>query len=203
MSESKETVKAAKPGRKNFWFVVGVGVVLFLVYQSGRSSGVRSVVESQSVVPAVPRDAAAPRRREQSVRNAGTNSQPVALPGVVQSTGQPGVDGQSSRARRFVEVPSSGTDGVPLVDSPVQELPRPVTFSPVGTPVIQQSYTGSPVTNVPYSAPVNSVYDRRSAAVVPVKPSESGLQPLAPLQPVPAPAARSVLTFDCDCGKAH
>ena len=237
MSESnKESLPEVKKSRRNLWLILGAGIVLMVVYQSGRSAGVNSARESSPVRPAVSQPAARPSnsapRTYRRIPLEGESVPPNTVP-------QPHVV-----SRNVV------TDIAIPTESPVASRARVIETVPIGP--VQSS-------QVPRFAAVNSVYEHRSqvnCACGPdcpsgcncgcghgrspvlqagfgtgqpsggsARPSEVGLIPLQPLQPVSVgqsgvvqatyrqasspgvgavPArvpVRSAVT--CDCGKEH
>ena len=198
MSDKKEKEKEVKPTKKNFWLVVGAGVVLFVVYQWGQASGFRSGAESHVMVPPAPPVVASPEPEPRSQAQPVANAQPAARQSVS------GTNAPPAAARQSV----AGTDAQVIETEPVQantqrkqSVAKPVTVQrdppvppgaqvrrfidvqqPDGSYRLQELPAGAPSPGVPHPAPVVSVYDRPKVSP---KPSELGLMPLVPLADVP------------------
>ena len=110
MSDKKEKEKEVKPTKKNFWLVVGAGVVLFVVYQWGQASGFRSGAESHVMVPSAPPVIASPEPELRSQAQPIANAPPAAARQSV-----PGTNPQSATARQ----PVTGTNPQPAARQPV------------------------------------------------------------------------------------
>jgi hypothetical protein len=194
----------------SFWLVAISAIALVFAYQSGRSSGVRSVmeisservaspaVESISVVsldqvPAAPRAVVRPSAadRRESVGDV------EFLPAVLPSAPEPVV------VRRAA---SSSTASSP---ARVVESVPPAGLLPEVIGAVDMSQN-------PIPAPVRSVYDRHDGSTGFVRASELGLLPLSPLEPLTIPLPGAVqpaaprTTFRetpgvvrCDCGVVH
>jgi hypothetical protein len=194
--------------------IVGAFLVLMVIYQMGRSSGIRSVSESVERTAAV--------LTEQPVVKPAIQ---IGRPGNAPVVGRPGnatgVNSQSSRRTpELIVQPSNGNPAirVPLTnlseDKLASDPPRVIETVPVVRP--------ERVVETPPVLQATSVYDRRPSGV-PSKPSELGVLPLKPLEPVSvgvaatvpvtyrqvSPKAQNVPAIPvkapvlCDCGKVH
>ena len=224
--------------KRFFLFVLLPCIVLGVVYQSGRDAGVRSVVSlpkpEVTSIPEVTKNEVVPALVKKlpnktvivPAKNAvepvkSSPAKTLAVPMEDGSVRTVAVPADSSLAK-FVESAVQNPPSKQVSESELRELIAHRTEASVSVQPVPQfvdtdgvvGYKGSPVTNVPYPAPTQSVYDRRLSAVL-SKPSELGLMPLVPLAPLPAstyPAVNSApvvspvritSSAECDCGKKH
>ena len=277
MSEDrKESLPVAKKSRRSLWLILGAGIVLMVVYQSGRSSGFNSARESLPERPAVspevsqpvvarPSNSAPRTYRRIPLEGESLPERPAVSPEVSQPVA---ARPSNSAPRTYRRIPLEG-ESVPSVSPDTVQQPRVVPRNggtdiaiPAESPVVPRARMVETVPigpvlspQVPRSAPANSVYERLSpvdcvcgpdcpsgcncgcghgqSSVLQVglragqpsagsaRPSEVGLIPLQPLQPVsvgqpgvvPAtyrqPVSKSSGTVSvrsastCDCGKEH
>ena len=225
----KEVETGAKKRRSPFWYVVIGCVVLVIAYQSGRSSGIRSAMDSND------RPVAAPQTRSAGESTPTYRQQSLAA---------------QSGAQRVVNYPAATMPEVPRVspDRPANSRPveraaapqnrpappdRPAASPPTGPPpgLVPSVVVPADPSQVPHPAPVNSIYDRRSPGVFQaglgtsgaVRASQVGMLPLEPLRPLepshpglvgtmsqsPSPDLRIVPVVPaspivvCDCGVVH
>ena len=231
MSEDNEKVEPQAPPKRRgtFWYVVIAGIVLLIVYQSGRSSGVRSTLvydgsQSENVTVPIPSEpvaerpssnASSPRptvRRSESSPE-GVRTVPLDHPAVQEYLAKQASD----RAQRAAERPSS----VPVVASAA-----PARVIETGPPsgLIPEVIGPVDLAAAPLPAPLFSVYDRVPSSGGSARASELGAMPLTPLQPLaiptlapsvaPVPVLRPVSSSaplpapssvrrSCDCGVVH
>jgi len=188
--KEKEVPVESKKRRGQFWWVLVAGIVLMIVYQSGRSAGVHSAMESMPTVsetptPVVAENTAAPRVRAT----------------VKAETPAPAVERNTVVVRSRVASANGGT-AVANTSTPVRAaegntVRTRAASANEGTSVAN---TGIPVRAAEGNIPVRIVnrstvgtareqfLAAQKSSVAP-KPSELGvmpLQPLTPLQPLPA-----------------
>jgi len=200
MSENLENgVKDTKKRRGYFWYIVICAIILFVVYQSGRSAGIRSMSEtvermapaSQTICRAVPQEVSTSAITP-TLRPPAQNRSAASSPG------------------ESVSIP------VPAI--PVQRVVAPGPPPGLVPSVIAPADPGQ----VPYPAPIFSIYENRSPHGS-ARASELGLMPLQSLESLPAapPAmprttfrqdipqvtppvpVRSPVPMLCDCGVVH
>jgi hypothetical protein len=181
--------------KKFLLYILLPGVVLGVVYNMGRNSGVRSAMEStpalvknvpsarlansssSPVKPPVPRSTTSPPAKTKVSKPVSSLPQPVVKP-VIETLDvdlPEDLEVQSIREVPVMRGPDGkilrSSDGRIVESTAMSGVVKPVTYS--------SSYL--PATNVPSPAPIQSIYDRRS---VPAKASELGAVPLSPLQPL-------------------
>ena len=217
MSGQSEQAPVAKKRLGKIWYILGVCAVLAIVYQTGRSSGVRSMSES------IERLAVQPQERptvsalpEQKLADRPANS--TASAGRTTHRRIPEVAVQPSDSTPPVAIARPGN--VPEHLTTPASLPRRSVESGPPSGLVPSVIASADPSQVPHSVPAHSVYDRRSTAA---RPSDVGLMPLQPLAPLPAagvipatyrqtapPQGVPATTFKpatvkpaCDCGKIH
>ena len=200
-----------------FWYIIGAAAILMIVYQSGRSSGIRSMLET------VERAATAPTA---AVPTAAANPQPV--------NSQPDAR-HIQRSPRSLETNEASANGGRPANTVPEHLARPASLPPRENPAVRTpAQIGTPDSaTTPATTSAASTFDRRSTAPPTginqsgTKPSETGILSLQPLQPytapVPATAPKTLPTpvpvgttpatvpvlpnvrtpVLCDCGKVH
>ena len=203
MSEKIENIPDKPKRRCTFWYIVGAAIILTIVYQSGRSSGIHSMSETVERSAAAPPVVAPPvvASQERVAPQPPLNipfpapqreSQPPRSELVATRTVNSSGDAQQQRVARPTNIPEHLT-------APASLPPRTSESGP--PPGLVPSVIGTiDPTQVPLPAPVDSVYDRRSPEAVTqtglsiarqpssgsARPSETGLIPLRPLAPIPA-----------------
>lgn len=223
-NETKAQNNQTSPLKNKFWIILGAGIILSLVYQSGRSAGIRLALESHSEIQATAASSLAPASEPTPKTAAETQTPTKTPPQRVRTAAKP----QSSPAntprqpqpatREFADIPLPKTSNSPAQLYQTREIAKPPKIIETGEllePVI-------PPSSVPlHPAPINSVYHNRPSTFT-TKPSEMGLIPLQPLKPLsepltipapvqirtlptPSPATtyRPATKATCDCGKAH
>ena len=224
MSEKTENAPVAKKSRGKLWLIIGAGIVLIIVYQSGRSSGTRSALESAypvtnvitpvdstGQIPMVPPTAA-------SVRPAASPSPGTAVPVVRHqriplepSTDHVGSENRAAPIRpTAMTIPSPDNSSARIAipaNSPVDTSLRPPNrVLETGPPPLLPAVIGQvDPRQVPTAAPANSIYDRPAGATifqggqnsgqVAARPSQAGVMPLDPLPTLPATPAGTPQTF--------
>ena len=203
-----------------FWYIIGAAAILMIVYQSGRSSGIRSMLET------VERAATAPATAPGTAPGTAANPQPV--------NSQPDAR-HIQRSPRSLENNTEPTNGGRPANTVPEHLARPASLPPRENPAVRTpAQIGTPDSaTTPATVPAASTFDRRSTAPPPginqsgnqpgTKPSETGILSLQPLQPYTAPVPVPVRTTPasvpatatvpvlpnvrtpvlCDCGKVH
>ena len=197
MSDKEKGVeKEPKKRRSSFWYIAIAGIALIIVYQSGRSSGIRSVTESLERSAVTPQEA--PRTNIPPTRQESPAASPeTPRPAPNRAANPQPADRPASQNRAAANISAS-------VIPPSQAIPSGPP------PLLPSAIAPADPGQIPHPAPVFSIYERQPPPAGSVRPSELGLMPLAPLEPLPAtfqqtsPApVRSPVPVLCDCGVIH